>query len=198
MSTASQSQQTVIDRRILRALAGVRRNAQEGELPLFAWTLGLSRSVLLALIAEHYFPEIIHLHRLTEDQYNRLRQNVPAEFEALVVLMTRLRSTTTDEPQAEWLARVVAAACFGERHLWEDLGLADRDELSQLLERYFEPLYSRNQKSLRWKRFLFAELGASTGNPALHPPGCSSCEQFSICFADESTERHLNAHGDKR
>lgn len=181
----------------LRALAGVLRNAQEGDLPLFAWTLGLPQSGLLSLVRQ-CFPEVSALQTLPESEYNRLRQSEPAGFEALVAFIDALGSAAADVPHAEWLARTLAAACFGERHLWQDLGLASRDDLSRLLEQHFEPLYLRNQTNLRWKRFIFSEFAKQSADPALLPPGCSRCEQFPICFADDSSDRHRGAHDDEK
>lgn len=184
MKTASQRPPSVVDSLPLRALAGVQRSAQNGELPLFAWTLGLPKTALMALLAEQHTEQIIHLHRLTDEQCNRLRVHAPASFEPLAELIKQHRSASIDETQAQWLARVLAAGCFGERHLWKELGFNCRDDLSQLLERYFQPLYLRNHNNLRWKRLLFSELGLSLGDTTLRPPGCNRCEQFSTCFAD--------------
>ncbi len=69
-----------------------------------------------------------------------------------------------------------------ERHLWQDLGVAGRETVSSLLEAYFLPLASRNTQNLKWKRFLFAELGAAQGMSGLRPPGCGKCDQLQICF----------------
>ena len=38
-----------------------------------------------------------------------------------------------------WLAHAIAAACYGERELWEDLDLGGRDDLGRLLQKYFPP-----------------------------------------------------------
>ena len=184
MKTLNPRPPSAIDDLSLRALAGVQRSAQNGALPLFAWTLGLPKSALLALLAEHHMSQITHLHRLTEDQYERLRQHAPVIFEPLVQRIKQQRSTHTNEHQAQWLARVLAAACLGERYLWRELGLNSRNDLSRLLERHFQPLYRRNQHGLHWKRFLCAELGVS-----LDAPHCGSGEQLSICFAADRTER---------
>ena len=41
-----------------RAVSGVLRNAQNGELPLFAWTLGMPQPELLALLARLFLKSI--------------------------------------------------------------------------------------------------------------------------------------------
>jgi len=165
-----------------RAIAGVLRNAQEGELPLFAWTLGLPQPALLAAL-EHCFPELVPLEPMATQQYVIILNTQPAAFGDLVAMLCAKRSPHANEQHAEWLARAIAAACFGNDHLWRDMGLPGRDEVSQIMEYYFEPCYRRNMKNLKWKRFLFAELGDLQGKHDLRPPGCSKCDHFQVCFA---------------
>lgn len=166
-----------------RAIAGVMRNAQQGELPLFAWTLGLSQPQLLRMF-ECCFPEVGMLEPMPRRAYAVLADTVPQTFGQLVDLLLAHREPSADPAYCDWLARAVAAACFGDRHLWEDLGLDGRNAVSCLLEQYFRPLYLRNTQDLRWKRFLFAELGAAHGKTDYHPPGCSRCDQQARCFQD--------------
>lgn len=168
---------------LTRAIAGVLRHAQEGELPLFAWTLGLPQPALLELLVD-CFPELEPLQTMPSPHYQTLLDTVPADFAALVELLLAHRTPGADARQADWLARAIAAAGFGGRHLWADLGLTGRDEVSGLIERYFQPLFERNTRNLKWKRFIFAELGAWQGREGLRPPGCRYCEQFGQCFPD--------------
>jgi nitrogen fixation protein NifQ len=165
----------------LRALGAVFRHAQEGELPLFAWTLGLPQAELLDLL-DRYFPQCGTLQPMREHEYQVIERTVPPEFTALSALLL-LHCTAGEERRlCGWLARAIAAAAFGSRHLWEDLGMPGRDAVSALMRRYFAPLYRKNVLDLRWKRFLFAEAGARTGNPDLRPPECGGCDQLRNCF----------------
>ena len=76
----------VIDALAVRALAGVLRNAQDGELPLFAWTLGLAQEELVRLL-ERYFSEASGLTLLPDVHYAQLCRAAPDDFLALVGLL---------------------------------------------------------------------------------------------------------------
>lgn len=162
-----------------RALAGVLRGVQEGELPLFAWTLGLAQDEFMAVLSTN-FPDAGHLEPLLAPHYERLLSLAPDHFHAMVALLTE-HHTGPDGDPLPWLPRVVAAACFGERHLWQDLGLADRGQVRTLLLTEFPSLGLRNTQGLRWKRFLFKELGTRLGCPDLLPPGCWQCDSKAHC-----------------
>lgn len=168
------------------AVAAVLRHAQEGELPLFAWTLGLQQDELIAALAS-CFPELRPaggqtLIALSTSQYRSLLQTAPVDFLPLKNLLTDYRSSHVQADQADWLARAIAAASFGSRHLWQDLGLPGREAVSGLMQKYFEGLYRRNTQNIRWKRFLFAELGLRQGNSDLRPPACTQCDDCRVCF----------------
>lgn len=180
---------------MVAAIAGVFRNAQDGELPLFSWTLGLPQAQLAALV-EYCFPELRMLELMPEPQYAMIVKDAPAEFHGLVALLLANRSPGADPQHADWLAHAIAAASLGSRHLWQDLGLTGRDAVCRLLEQYFQPLYWRNTKNLKWKRFFFAELGALQGKPGLQPPKCHHCDEFTVCFPiSDQTDK---AHGNER
>jgi len=55
----------------------------------------------------------------------------------------------------------IAAACYGERELWEDLDLGGRDDLGQLLQQYFPPLHARLRNGHNWKQVLLTEFHAT-------------------------------------
>ena len=169
-----------------RALAGVLRGAQEGELPLFTWTLGLPQNQLLPTLSSA-FPQAPDLLPLQADQYARLLNLVPERFHALHELLSAHHDRARREPSGHWLPRVVAAACFGERHLWQDLGLSDREQVRTLFLTEFPSLGLRNTRGLRWKRFIFLELGARLGLPELLPPGCRRCDAQEACLGPTST-----------
>lgn len=180
---------------MVRAIAGVLRNAQDGELPLFAWTLGLPQPALSAMVAR-CFPELGTLEWLPQQQYAAIVDAAPGEFRDLAAMLLANRSATADLQHADWLAHAIAAASLGSRHLWQDLGLTGRDAVCRLLEQYFAPLYRRNTQNLKWKRFLFAELGALQGRHDLQPPKCHDCAEFPVCFP--ISDQADNAHGNQR
>ncbi|SMB28700.1 protein of unknown function [Sterolibacterium denitrificans] len=166
-----------------RTISGVMRNAQAGELPLFAWTLGLAQPALLEVVATH-FPELGVLEPMPEQDYEILMRGAPPLFTDMVGLLMNHGAAESDRRHTEWLARAIAAAAMGERHLWQDAGLSDRAELSSLLAQHFPALHARNTQNLKWKRFLFGELGALLGIEDLRPPGCGKCEQIALCFPE--------------
>ncbi|MDC8756321.1 nitrogen fixation protein NifQ [Janthinobacterium fluminis] len=169
------------DDAIFEAVAGTVGQALAGHLPGFAWTLGLPQAVLLALL-ERGYAEPGALEPLPERQYAAIVAGAPPAFAELLGLLRANRSADADAVRVDWLAHALATASLGSRHLWQDLGLSGREAVSALLRRHFRPLYERNTANLKWKRFLFAELGAAQGKPGLRPPGCGGCEQFAACF----------------
>ena len=119
-----------------RAVSGVLRNAQNGDLPLFAWTLGMPQPELLALLAR-LFPEVDPVESMPDAQYQKLLRMCPPDFAAMLTLLLANRNPVQPERLTRWLAHAIAAACYGERELWEDLDLGGRDDLGQLLQQYF-------------------------------------------------------------
>jgi nitrogen fixation protein NifQ len=83
---------------------------------------------------------------------------------------------------AQCVATIIAHACLRPDHLWRDLGLGGRDEVTAMLDRYFPTLVKRNTDATRWKKFLARELALSLGMAPRPAPGCPGCEDFDICF----------------
>lgn len=167
---------------MVRAVDGVRRNARQGALPSYAWTLGLSRPVYAAMLAQH---DLGWTEPMSVADHDRGRTIAPADLHALAAMLYTARSLEVDANHADWLAHAIATAAFGHRHLWQDLGMAGREDVSRLLAFFFPALFARNVRDLKWKRFLFVELGASRGESDLRPPHCDGCDQFNQCFPDE-------------
>lgn len=105
------------------------------------------------------------------------------EFDDLLVLLREHRRDNSEEN--EWLARAIASACGGENHLWEDMGLPDRETLSRLLRRYFTTLYYKNTGNLRWKKFFYKQLCDRAEVRLCKAPSCGVCSDYSSCFAGE-------------
>ncbi|HEV58170.1 MAG TPA: hypothetical protein ENN87_11875 [Phycisphaerales bacterium] len=164
----------------LAAIAGVLRNAQSGEMPLFAATLGFDRRELRALAAD--IP-VAAQPEWGPDAHLLCASQTPPLFAPLTQLLLAHRAPGLAERPARWLAHAVAAAGFGHRHLWQDLGLSGRLEVSRLLGLCFPALAARNTRDLKWKRFLFLALGERVGIPDLSPPGCGECESHAACFS---------------
>ena len=83
------------------------------------------------------------------------------------------------------LAECVARACMGEDHLWHDLGLPSRAELSALLHKHFAPLATRNVNGMRWKKFFYKQLCEQIGIAVCRAPSCGVCAHYGDCFGSE-------------
>jgi nitrogen fixation protein NifQ len=90
-----------------------------------------------------------------------------------------------------YLAAVIARRCKSPHHLWQDLGLRNRDELSRLMKRYFARLAERNQQNMKWKKFLYRLVCRSEGFTLCTAPVCSECDDFDSCFGAEDGEARL-------
>ena len=168
-------------RLLTRAVLGVLRNAQDGELPLYAWTLGQPQPDLREVLAT-CAPELGQQEALSDAQYQLLLSQQPPLHSALLDMLLANRSAAENPQHGSWLAHAVAVASLGSRHLWQDMGLTGRHEVSLLLQYYLYPLYARNQADIKWKRFLYAELGELLGQAGLKPPECGRCHEHAACL----------------
>ena len=105
------------------------------------------------------------------------------EREELVRLMLMHRAG--DDPSEVWMAHVVAAGCMAADHLWQDLGLPARGELTALMRRNFPTLAARNVKDMKWKRFLYKQLCEAEGIYTCRAPSCQACTDYHACFGPE-------------
>lgn len=164
---------------LLHAIAGALRCAHAGALPPFARTLGLPQAALLDVV-RRCLPQLA-TDTISERKYAALMQGAPALFGDVLALLMAQRTPAADAGQVEWLARAIAAACMGNRFLWQDLGLSSRDDVGTLMRLYFQPLHDRNTEDLKWKRFIFLQLSAQKNQPGLQAPGCPQCVQHDSC-----------------
>lgn len=158
------------------AVQHVRAEAALGGLPLFALNLGVQRAefVYLSAVLEEGF--------MGPTPLPSTQALPPPEFPhtALLALLWSFRTEAT--PACWAAAAAVACGCFGHRHLWQDLGLSGRPEVTALLQAYFPGLVALNSRHLKWKRFLFMRLGEWLGQPGLQPPHCGGCDQYATCY----------------
>ncbi|ANJ66237.1 hypothetical protein A9404_01575 [Halothiobacillus diazotrophicus] len=85
----------------------------------------------------------------------------------------------------DWITSMIAAACLRDNHLWQDLGLACREELNQLLSRYFPILYNKNTGNMKWKKFLYKQLCELGEVSVCLAPSCAVCIEYAACFGPE-------------
>jgi nitrogen fixation protein NifQ len=102
-----------------------------------------------------------------------------------------LQNRSADSDESEWLAAMIARRAIEPNHLWEDLGLRDRTELTRLLNRHFAPLASRNTNNMRWKRFFYRMMCEDDGFVMCSTPVCTACSDFDRCFGEETGEGRL-------
>lgn len=119
-------------------------------------------------------------------------QDADAEDDEIAMVRDLLLAHRSSEGDTgRWLAAMIARRAMEPNHLWEDLGLRDRSELSRLLSRHFAPIASRNTQNMRWKRFFYRALCESDGFVMCTTPVCTECRDFDLCFGDESGESRM-------
>jgi nitrogen fixation protein NifQ len=82
-----------------------------------------------------------------------------------------------------WVATIVALGCMGSDHLWQDLGLWSRPDLTDLMHRNFPTLL--NEKNMKWKKYLYKQLCESEGIYTCRSPSCEVCADYANCFGPE-------------
>ncbi len=88
-------------------------------------------------------------------------------------------------PESEWLIALIVAACLGSDHLWQDLGLFSRKELSALLTYNFPQMAVKNSKDMKWKKFIYKQLCEEEGIYICRAPSCDVCQDYQHCFGSE-------------
>lgn len=169
------------DRHVLASILAA--GAMDGG--LLSEKVGLSSDELAALLAQE-FPSV----RIKgDDLLLGSKRDDNDEVTMMRDLLLAQRSTEGDT--GRWLAAMIARRVMEPNHLWADLGLRDRGELSRLLNRHFAPLARRNVKSMRWKRFFYRRLCEDEGLILCTTPVCTECKDFNFCFGDESGESRM-------
>jgi nitrogen fixation protein NifQ len=113
------------------------------------------------------------------------------EEEELMVRALLVQNSSLEGSLGPWLAAIVARRALEPNHLWEDLGLAARPDLTKLLLRHFAPLAVKNSRNMRWKKFLYRSLCEAEGFTMCPSPTCDACPEFEICYGDDSGESVL-------
>ena len=149
------------------ALAG--RSLQQGVLNA---TLGLPEVAFQALWASHFPGE---------------RLNLPdgpsldmLEVDGLRDMLLKHRAGSSDAEV--WMADIVAYGCSGHHHLWQDLGLANRSELSSLMTHAFPSFAAQNTGDMKWKKFIYRSYCDTEGIYFCPAPSCDECADHDHCF----------------
>jgi len=96
-----------------------------------------------------------------------------------------LANRSTDDGAETVMVDIVIAGCMGDNHLWEDLGLWCRADLSLLMRDFFRPLAERNDRDMKWKKFLYKQLCETEGIYTCRAPSCEVCGDYLNCFGPE-------------
>ena len=142
--------------------------------------LGLDVESYQRLVARHFtsLALLLSVNGKAEFEKDRL-----PEWQDLVTLLCDYRA---GEDESElWIAQIIAAACLGCDHLWQDLGLWSRNELSELLRLNFPALAGLNDKDMKWKKFLYKRLCERDGTYVCRAPSCDVCADYAVCFGPE-------------
>lgn len=126
--------------------------------------------------------------------FGAVRQVEP-EDEELMVRALLLQNCSVEGPVGPWLSAIVARRALEANHLWEDLGLALRADLTKLLLRHFAAIAGKNTRNMRWKKFLYRSLCEAEGFSMCPSPTCDACAEFEICYGDDSGESALARNG---
>lgn len=154
------------------------RQTGQGAMPI---CLGLPPAAFRCLLT-HHFPGIGMRDLAAEG--DALDETRTDELDQLVQLM--LLDKAGDSPSEVWMAQAVAAGCMASDHLWQDLGLFSRKDLTALMRRNFPPLAARNVKDMKWKRFLYKQLCETEGIYTCRAPSCEACSDYDACFGPEA------------
>lgn len=170
------------DRHVFACAIAVLRGdpAQPSDVRL-SHALGLSPDALSSLF-QRLFPDALDLMPwMVEDEGEGEMQIEEEDLRALLLAHRAGRGE-----QEVWLAHILARRSMAPNHLWQDLGLPNRDDLNALMERNFPALKARNAGNMKWKKFFYRELCQTEGILVCKSPHCEACEDFAICFGDEA------------
>lgn len=87
--------------------------------------------------------------------------------------------------ETDWIIAILVAGCLGDDHLWHDLGLWSRPQLTALLNYNFPELAARNTQDMKWKKFLYKQLCEAEGLYLCRAPSCQVCVDYGKCFGSE-------------
>jgi|JFJP01.1.fsa_nt_gi nitrogen fixation protein NifQ len=151
---------------------------QGGVLPA---NLGLSESAFKNLIT-HHFPHFDF--RYLKNISRTIEITRFPEIEELITLLQNHRDLKIIGSSE--MVEIVAMGCLGNDHLWQDLGLWSRPQLSALMKTNFPTLAARNVKDMKWKKFLYKQLCESEGIYVCRAPSCEVCTDYTKCFSPEN------------
>jgi nitrogen fixation protein NifQ len=140
--------------------------------------LGLSEKDFAELLARHFPRMELVIHNFVSDADPRA-----SERDDVLGLLLEHRANRNMSEQ--WMAEIVTTACMANDHLWQDLGLWSRDDLSRLMKQNFPALAAKNVHDMKWKKFLYKQLCEQEGINLCRSPSCEYCADYLNCFGPE-------------
>lgn len=158
--------------------------------------LGLPRDAFATLLMRHFprqpqawaprdhllGPEVDPLQHLPATG-TMVNDRLAEWTDVLALLLEHRAGADWSEP---WMAEIVATACMGGNHLWEDLGLWCRAELTRLMAENFPTLAALNAHDMKWKKFIYRQLCQREGLHVCPAPSCQVCVDYHACFGPET------------
>lgn len=108
------------------------------------------------------------------------------EIEELMALLQSHAAPQADPDLVQAVACALACASLGHNHLWQDLYLPSRTELSALLTEWFPTLAERNTQNMKWKKFFYKQLCERAEINICKSPTCNVCTDYAVCFGPET------------
>jgi len=102
------------------------------------------------------------------------------EVEALFSLLLSYAVDGSDE--TKWIATIIISGCMGGNHLWQDMGLWSREDLSCLIKTNFPELAAKNNNNMKWKKYFYKQLCTAEGIAVCRSPSCEVCVDYLDCF----------------
>jgi nitrogen fixation protein NifQ len=151
--------------------------AGQGALPDY---LGLEPEQFDAL-KNHLFPG----HSIQHQAPSAIKTDFSRMLEREDLINLLKHSSRSDNREIDWIIGILVAGCLGSDHLWQDLGLWSRAQLSAMLQYNFPDLAAKNDKDMKWKKFLYKQLCEAEGIYLCRVPSCEVCVDYSKCYGSE-------------
>ncbi|MEJ2140814.1 MAG: nitrogen fixation protein NifQ [Gammaproteobacteria bacterium] len=142
--------------------------------------LGLSVDSYIVMMQTHFAGAVLPINYMSDVAINVDRNDEQDELRNLF-----LAHREDPGPSAEWIADILVAGSMGGNHLWQDLGLWNRKDLSAMISANFPELARKNDKDMKWKKFFYKQLCIQEGIYTCRSPSCEVCPDYKDCFSPE-------------
>ncbi|RJT29080.1 nitrogen fixation protein NifQ [Mesorhizobium waimense] len=143
---------------------------------------GLSRAELQDVLASDFPAIAINAFALEE------ASDPEPSLEEELLRDLLLAHARPGDPAGARFAKIIARRAMRNDHLWQDLGLFNRAELSRLLATHFPRLAAGNTQNMKWKKYFYRKLCEAEGFSLCTAPSCGQCNDFEDCFGAEEGE----------